>query len=171
MIRTPLSIFRKVLLVGLTLAAVGTATIWAVAPEPARGYTPFEGAPPSLDVSLLRGGRICVSCAACGLEDSNMGTETYGVEYLPMALAGRGFAICRFITAPGKLAFCEGWFVTFPYWFPCVAFLVYPTIAFIRYIPHPLRRYRRRKRGLCVRCGYNLTGNVSGVCPECGTAI
>jgi hypothetical protein len=23
----------------------------------------------------------------------------------------------------------------------------------------------------CVACGYNLTGNVSGVCPECGTSI
>lgn len=27
----------------------------------------------------------------------------------------------------------------------------------------------RRERGLCFRCGYDLTGNVSGVCPECGT--
>ena len=26
----------------------------------------------------------------------------------------------------------------------------------------------RRTAGLCVKCGYNLTGNVSGVCPECG---
>ena len=23
----------------------------------------------------------------------------------------------------------------------------------------------------CIACGYNLTGNVSGVCPECGTKI
>jgi hypothetical protein len=23
----------------------------------------------------------------------------------------------------------------------------------------------------CLKCGYNLTGNVSGICPECGTAI
>jgi hypothetical protein len=23
----------------------------------------------------------------------------------------------------------------------------------------------------CERCGYNLTGNVSGICPECGRAI
>lgn len=23
----------------------------------------------------------------------------------------------------------------------------------------------------CQKCGYNLTGNVSGVCPECGTKI
>lgn len=24
---------------------------------------------------------------------------------------------------------------------------------------------------LCKHCGYNLTGNVSGICPECGTPI
>jgi hypothetical protein len=23
--------------------------------------------------------------------------------------------------------------------------------------------------GTCLSCGYNLTGNISGVCPECGT--
>jgi hypothetical protein len=23
----------------------------------------------------------------------------------------------------------------------------------------------------CQECGYNLTGNVSGVCPECGTGV
>ncbi len=28
----------------------------------------------------------------------------------------------------------------------------------------------RVKRGLCIRCGYDLTGNVSGTCPECGRA-
>ncbi len=46
--------------------------------------------------------------------------------------------------------------------------LIYPAIAFVR---GPLRRYRRRKRGLCGRCGYNLTGNVTGVCSECGAPI
>ena len=35
----------------------------------------------------------------------------------------------------------------------------------------PCRRYRRRKKGHCLKCGYNLTGNVSGVCPECGENI
>jgi len=28
----------------------------------------------------------------------------------------------------------------------------------------------RRAKGLCRNCGYDLTGNVSGVCPECGEA-
>ena len=32
-------------------------------------------------------------------------------------------------------------------------------------------RLPRPDRGLCRRCGYNLTGNASGVCPECGTAV
>jgi len=32
----------------------------------------------------------------------------------------------------------------------------------------PLRRRRRRRRGLCAVCGYDLTGNESGICPECG---
>jgi hypothetical protein len=36
--------------------------------------------------------------------------------------------------------------------------------------------YRRLKRpspppGCCRECGYDLTGNVSGICPECGTPI
>ncbi len=35
----------------------------------------------------------------------------------------------------------------------------------------PLLRRRRRKRGLCVKCEYDLTANVSGTCPECGTPI
>ncbi len=41
------------------------------------------------------------------------------------------------------------------------------------------RGIRRRLRAqlarkgipVCVPCGYNLTGNESGVCPECGTAM
>lgn len=30
---------------------------------------------------------------------------------------------------------------------------------------------RRSKEQVCHFCGYNLTGNVSGTCPECGTKI
>lgn len=58
--------------------------------------------------------------------------------------------------------------ITIPIWFLIVAFPAYPSIAFIR---GPLRRWRRRKRGECVNCGYNLTGNVTGVCSECGMKI
>lgn len=30
------------------------------------------------------------------------------------------------------------------------------------------RAERRRSTGLCLGCGYDLTGNVTGACPECG---
>jgi hypothetical protein len=32
---------------------------------------------------------------------------------------------------------------------------------------------RRKTSGksTCTSCGYNLTGNISGVCPECGTTV
>jgi hypothetical protein len=53
-----------------------------------------------------------------------------------------------------------------------VAITIYGLLT--RYF-HPrkniLRRYRRKKKGLCLTCGYNLTGNVSGICPECGEKI
>jgi len=32
-------------------------------------------------------------------------------------------------------------------------------------------RRPRRRRGTCRTCGYNLTGNVSGTCPECGQKL
>jgi hypothetical protein len=32
-----------------------------------------------------------------------------------------------------------------------------------------LIRQQRQEDGLCRHCGYDLTGNVSGVCPECGS--
>jgi hypothetical protein len=56
--------------------------------------------------------------------------------------------------------------LTFGLW--AVLFLVYPTVVFFR---GPYRRHRRRKKGLCLNCGYSLTGNVSGVCPDCGEQI
>ncbi len=32
-------------------------------------------------------------------------------------------------------------------------------------------RFRRRAAGQCQACGYDLTGNVSGRCPESGRAV
>jgi len=33
------------------------------------------------------------------------------------------------------------------------------------------RRNVRRKLQLCIHCGYNLTGNTTGICSECGAEI
>ena len=34
-----------------------------------------------------------------------------------------------------------------------------------------LVRRRRPRPGRCAECGYDLTGNESGVCPECGRKV
>lgn len=57
--------------------------------------------------------------------------------------------------------------IIIPLWIPSLILgtgLTFPLMSFARGL------YRRRK-GLCVRCAYVLTGNVSGVCPECGTKV
>jgi len=55
-----------------------------------------------------------------------------------------------------------------PAWLSIPFLLAYPMLRLVR---GPLRRRRRRKRGLCLQCGYNLTGNTSGVCPECAAKV
>lgn len=57
-----------------------------------------------------------------------------------------------------------GSFIMVPLWF-VITFVAIPT-AFLFY-----RDRRRILPGHCQKCAYDLTGNESGVCPECGTAI
>lgn len=38
-----------------------------------------------------------------------------------------------------------------------------------RFVARPFIRLRRLRRGQCRECGYDLSANTTGVCPECGT--
>jgi len=51
---------------------------------------------------------------------------------------------------------------------PVAITAVLPTLLAARTIRSKLQT---RQRGLCPVCSYNLTGNTSGVCPECGSKI
>ena len=44
----------------------------------------------------------------------------------------------------------------------------YAAILWLPFAPFQLRRYLRRKRGLCIKCGYDLRGDFAAGCPECG---
>jgi hypothetical protein len=54
-----------------------------------------------------------------------------------------------------------------PLWPAILLLLIFP----VRWLEHALRQRRRRKQNACLTCGYNLTGNTTGICPECGTGI
>ena len=46
--------------------------------------------------------------------------------------------------------------------------LVTGTLQYLNHRAEGLKQ-ERRDAGRCVACAYDLTGNVSGVCPECGS--
>ena len=53
--------------------------------------------------------------------------------------------------------------IQFPLWLPTLLFGLWPATALTR---HVKRRYFTH--GICRKCGYDLRGTLSGVCPECG---
>jgi hypothetical protein len=54
-------------------------------------------------------------------------------------------------------------------WLLAVVLAILPAIWLLRFQFD--RQQQRRREGRCLACGYDLAGNVSGVCPECGTAV
>lgn len=67
---------------------------------------------------------------------------------------------------PLSLVYPRKYSVMFPFWFVILALAAYPVIALAR---SAIRLLIRHRRGLCMTCGYDLTGNTTGVCPECFT--
>ncbi len=62
-----------------------------------------------------------------------------------------------------------GWAVSVPLWQPALLSALLPMLWFFRW--RKRSKPYRRKRGLCVKCGYDLRGGTSesASCPECGT--
>jgi len=56
--------------------------------------------------------------------------------------------------------------ISFPHWFLTTIFAILPAIWLFKW-------NKRRKLGpnACPDCGYDLTGNTTGTCPECGKSI
>jgi hypothetical protein len=60
--------------------------------------------------------------------------------------------------------------VRVPWWMVVLLFAALPLWRGASSFRRDRRRRRRAVRNCCPECGYDLTANVSGVCPECGTA-
>jgi hypothetical protein len=85
-------------------------------------------------------------------------------------LARAGFAVYSKQFTRGRLylGLCGSKrILALPMWSLVVIFALAPLLSFLSWV----QRRRRKEAGQCLTCGYDLTGNVSGVCPECGTTI
>jgi hypothetical protein len=63
--------------------------------------------------------------------------------------------------------FAYGDFPLIPHWSIALMFVVLPAAWLLQWA----KARRLPKAGQCRTCRYDLTGNISGVCPECGTPI
>lgn len=71
------------------------------------------------------------------------------------------------LSAPGLGSWCArpaSWLYAIPLWMPMLitAGVLCGAVVTARHA---------RRAGVCAHCGYNLTGNISGICPECGTPV
>ena len=112
---------------------------------------------------------------AIGVREGRLSFKVTGIEHAHKRaefsfLSFEYKVISAMLGAPYQIgkAWVRHRLLRFPAWIAILLSATYPIIAFIR---GPLRRRRRRKRGQCLSCGYNLTGNTSGVCPECATMV
>jgi hypothetical protein len=98
-----------------------------------------------------------------------------GIEYRAMGPPGMwrvgdrwwnrlGFCYSPSVYATPLVASSER-LISFPYWFVLLLGLTFP-VSWV--VWSRVRLARRRDAGGCSHCGYNLTGNTSGTCPECG---
>lgn len=92
----------------------------------------------------------------------------FGVLLWSCSLSTRVFFLWQ--SSSGSTIGMTGWSEAYVTWFTQVVVVLIP--AFHGAIWYALGRARKRiPVGLCMACGYNLTGNESGLCPECGEEI
>jgi hypothetical protein len=58
--------------------------------------------------------------------------------------------------------------LAYPTWAPCLVFGSLTLVTVVLLARETLRRRFRRRRGQCVRCGYDLRGSTTAQCAECG---
>ena len=160
---------RKVIIVVLILAAIANLAVWIstiVVEADRRGtvwrWGPCDGddGPTTCVTTIAINGGLVVVCLPVRVPEFAIGVPWHFEARSRLQKTSKN----------GGIISVERWgiIVIWQTWLVALILFTYPTIVFIR---GPLRRWRRCRKGLCMKCGYNLTGNTSGICPECGEGI
>ena len=124
-----------------------------------------RGSPPSLGFAIVLGVSFAIPLtpiAVAFLRRTSLASAAVRMFAFGCPLFLLGKALFDYLWALGRPT------VDFPLSFAIALVAAYvlplPGIAFVL-------RPARGLPGHCPSCGYDLTGNVSGVCPECGNPI
>ncbi len=121
------------------------------------------------DLTAYKSLWVSLKDGVCGLRVLTMPTKTAARSEFRHPLrfpAAPSQASLWFHSAPHG-AYRTTWIV-FPFWLPT---LLLTLLSAVPVVQGPVRRLVRRWRGCCMVCGYDLTGNRSGRCPECGQDV
>ena len=138
---------RKIIIVALTLGAVGLALLALLTCFDLKWESPGS---PFRTIVFVDQGLILAWNSTPPAPEFEFGWGSDWVEYKNLRMSSYNFHILK---VPRSVLAAAA-----------VVLAFYPSVR------GPLRRYRRRKRGLCVPCGYDLRGSPER-CPECGTEI
>lgn len=119
------------------------------------------------DVTPYKSMWVYLNNGICTIEILDMPTSIAGKSEFaaPLTRDPRPIKASILMTSRRHGPYRTTWIV-FPLW------LVTATLALLGSVPlayGPVLRFIRVRRGCCIECGYNLYGNRSGRCSECGT--
>lgn len=118
------------------------------------------------DITLYQSVWVYLKDGLCGMEWLTMPTKTASRSEFHTRLGWDPLARRGALDVESRTnGSYRSTFIVFPLWIPNVGFMLVCCVPLIR---GPMRRWWRVRRGLCTECGYNLTGNRSRRCPECG---
>lgn len=150
--------FRRILKwvgVGMCSLILG---VWFSSSFLAFGYHDYEGIDDGIEAKTWWGcivcsGEVCAWTRSADFYPSDLESGWYLRRKKRISL---GFTLPSFVhQAAGSMN------LDVPLWLPFLFFA----------LPTSLLHWRDRRcipPGCCLSCGYNLTGNVRGICPECG---
>ncbi len=173
----------SIVLVVLAQCAVGTELLWVTNHRPRlRRFAKWAG----LSMCLLLASAFALTEGkwgpayrfASGIH-FGVGNATLAVfNELPPLFPFQGWVSC-FVNPNGDIVVSSSSLATIRSGVPIPLYdgrgrsVRFRTLFFLAALPAAILWYPqvRHASGHCRKCGYNLTGNVSGVCPECGTKI
>ncbi len=98
---------------------------------------------------------------------NGVSTRCSAVMYKPgfKIFGFQGLGVLRWTPYAKFSSYTDSYSFIIPLYIPLLIFSLMPAIFILR------STLRQRDRNRCSKCDYNLTGNQSGKCPECGQPI